>query len=178
MCFSATESSYAGLVNFYFQYPFLHQGRWGNRMDSESAHSSTAPQTKAPQAPPPAATDSGSDSQDVPNKLFSSGLSSWAKNLKIPQPLAPTQDSSTTGNAGQSSFARFTSGLGLRLSPKAPSADEGSSGSPTTQQPGFIGTITKGIADSSKSVVKAVQVKARHVVSQNKRRYQVGLLCY
>ncbi|VVA18240.1 PREDICTED: phosphatidylinositol 3 4 [Prunus dulcis] len=139
-------------------------------MDSES----TAPQTKAPQAQPPAATDSGSDSQDVPNKPFSSGLSSWAKNLKIPQPLAPTQDNSTTGNAGQSPFARFTSGLGLRLSPKAPSADEGSSGSPTTQQPGFIGTITKGIADSSKSVVKAVQVKARHVVSQNKRRYQEG----
>lgn len=150
-------------------------------MDSEPADSSTGSPVKAPQPQPPAATDSGTESQAAPTKQFTSGLSSWAKNLKLPQPLAPTQDSTATGNAGPSTFARFTSGLGLRLSPKSPptpSADDGSSGSPTTLQPGgFIGTITKGIAESSKSVVKAVQVKARHAVSQNKRRYQVGILC-
>lgn len=157
----------------YFQSPILHHDLWGNRMDAEPADSSPAPPVKAPESQPPPAPDSGSDSHDAPTKQ-SSGLSSWAKNLKLPQPLAPTQDSSQSGNGGQSSFSRFTSGLGLRLSPKAPPSDDISNESPTTLQPGFIGTITKGIVDSSKSAVKAVQVKARHVVSQNKRRYQEG----
>ncbi|RXH99887.1 hypothetical protein DVH24_021689 [Malus domestica] len=142
-------------------------------MDAEPADSSPAPPVNAPESQPPPATDSGSDSHGAPTKQ-SSGLSSWAKNLKLHQPLAPTQDSSQSGNSGQSSFSRFTSGLGLRLSPKAPPSDDISNESPTTLQPGFIGTITKGIVDSSKSAVKAVQVKARHVVSQNKRRYQEG----
>lgn len=173
---SATEGiSYVEFVN-YFQSPILHHDLWGNTMDAEPADSSPAPPVKAPESQPPPATDSGSDSHDAPTKQ-SSGLSSWAKNLKLPQPLAPTQDSSQSGNGGQSSFSRFTSGLGLRLSPKSPPSDDISNESPTTLQPGFIGTITKGIVDSSKSAVKAVQVKARHVVSQNKRRYQVGLLC-
>ena len=39
-------------------------------------------------------------------------------------------------------------------------------------QPGFLGTITKCIVDSSKNTMKAVEVKAQHVVSQNKRRCQ------
>jgi hypothetical protein len=30
------------------------------------------------------------------------------------------------------------------------------------------------LVDSSKSAVKAMQTKARHIVSQNKRRYQVS----
>ncbi|CAF1705136.1 BnaC03g41000D [Brassica napus] len=58
--------------------------------------------------------------------------------------------------------------LGIRLSPHRP--DETTEG--TSSQPCFIGTITKGLVDSSKNAVKAVQVKARHAVSQNKRRYQ------
>lgn len=70
--------------------------------------------------------------------------------------------------------------LGIRLSPHRP--DETTEG--TSSQPCFIGTITKGLVDSSKNAVKAVQVKARHAVSQNKRRYQVHLtytidcICY
>ncbi|KAL5562445.1 hypothetical protein UlMin_032192 [Ulmus minor] len=147
-------------------------------MDKEPADSSTSPPVKAPEVQFPAATDSGPDnsSRDAPqpSKLSASGISSWAKNLKIPQPLASTPDGSPTENSGKSAFARFTSGLGLHLSPKSPSPAEGSDGSSTSTQPGFIGTITKGFVDSSKSAVKAVQVKARHVVSQNKRRYQEG----
>lgn len=151
-------------------------------MDSESADSSASPPLKAPDPPlpapvqNPAASDSGLDNSPcvVPSKLSPSAISAWAKSLKIPQPLAPTQDDSPTGNAGKSTFARFTSGLGLRLSPKAPSSDDSSDGTSMTAQPGFIGTVTKGLVDSSKNAVKAVQVKARHVVSQNKRRYQVG----
>ncbi|KAF5448183.1 hypothetical protein F2P56_028739 [Juglans regia] len=151
-------------------------------MDSESADSSTSPPLKAPNVPPPApiktaaAAHSGLDNSphDVPSKLSPSSISSWAKSLKIPQPLAATQDDSPTGNAGKSTFARFTSGLALRLSPKARSSEDTSDGTSMTTQPGFIGTITKGLVDSSKNAVKAVQVKARHVVSQNKRRYQEG----
>uniref|UniRef100_A0A2N9EUA0 Phosphatidylinositol-3,4,5-trisphosphate 3-phosphatase n=1 Tax=Fagus sylvatica TaxID=28930 RepID=A0A2N9EUA0_FAGSY len=151
-------------------------------MDSESADSSTSPPLKAPGVQPPAAiqtpaaADSGPDNspRDVSSKLSPSAISSWAKSLKISQPAATTQDDSPTGNAGKSTFSRFTSGLGLRLSPKAPSSDDSSEGTSTTVQPGFIGTITKGFVDSSRNAVKAVQVKARHVVSQNKRRYQEG----
>lgn len=154
-------------------------------MDLGSADSSILPPLKAPDVQPPAAiktpaaTDSGLDNSppNVSSKLSPSAISSWAKSLKIPQPLATTQDDSPTGNAGKSTFARLTSGLGLRLSPKAPSSDDSSEGTSTTMQPGFIGSITKGLVDTSKSAVKAVQVKARHVVSQNKRRYQVGCLC-
>ncbi|PRQ48057.1 putative phosphoric monoester hydrolase [Rosa chinensis] len=39
---------------------------------------------------------------------------------------------------------------------------------------GVFGSFTKGILSTSQSAVKAVQVKARHLVSQNKRRYQEG----
>lgn len=145
-------------------------------MDSGSADSSS-PSVKSPDIQSPAAANLGPDNSahDVPSKLSAAGITSWAKSLKIPQPLATTQDDSPTGNAGKSTFARFTSGFGLRLSPKSPPADDSSEGMSTTSQPGFIGTITKGLVDTSKNAVKAVQVKARHAVSQNKRRYQVGL---
>lgn len=155
-------------------------------MDLDSADSLTSPPHKAPNVPPPApiktpaAADSGLDNSphDVPSKLSPSSISSWAKSLKIPQPLAASQDDSPTGNAGKSTFTRFTSGLALRLSPKASSSEDSSDGTKMNLQPGFIGAITKGLVDSSKNAVKAVQVKARHVVSQNKRRFRVGFLPY
>ncbi|KAM7251153.1 hypothetical protein ACFE04_023036 [Oxalis oulophora] len=122
---------------------------------------------------PPPAVISASDS---PSKQQStSSISSWAKNLKIPQPFAASPDDSSTGDAAKSTFAKFTSGLGMRLSPKSPQGVETSDGlSPAEQPGGLFGTLTKGLVDSSKNAVKAVQVKARHVVSQNKRRYQEG----
>ncbi|XP_024959468.1 phosphatidylinositol 3,4,5-trisphosphate 3-phosphatase and protein-tyrosine-phosphatase PTEN2A isoform X2 [Cynara cardunculus var. scolymus] len=122
-----------------------------------------------------AAVDTGHDpAQDSPSRLSASGITTWAKSLKLPQPLGGTQDESSSENTGKSSFARLTSGLGLRLSPKAPQQDDSPDGTPTTPQAGIFGTITKGFVDTSKNAVKAVQVKARHVVSQNKRRYQEG----
>lgn len=159
---------YAGGVNFFLSTFIKVSGGFG--MDKESADSSPSPPVKAPEVQPPAATDSGSDNspRSAPSKL-----SSWAKSLKIPQPVVGAQDVSPNENAGKSSFSRFTSGLGFRLSPKSPSPAEASDGTSTETQPGFLGTITKGLVDSSKNAVKAVQVKARHVVSQNKRRYQV-----
>ncbi|GAB4852933.1 Phosphatidylinositol 3,4,5-trisphosphate 3-phosphatase and protein-tyrosine-phosphatase pten2a [Ancistrocladus abbreviatus] len=95
------------------------------------------------------------------------------KNLKLHQPLAGGQDESPTGNSAKLAFARFTSSIGLRMSPKDNQQEQNPDETPS-QQSNFIGTITKGIVDSSRSAVKAVQVKARHVVSQNKRRYQEG----
>ncbi|KAF8020184.1 hypothetical protein BT93_G0778 [Corymbia citriodora subsp. variegata] len=141
-------------------------------MDKESADASIP--AAANHVEPPPATDPTPDSsaRDGSPRLSAAGISSWAKNLKIPQSLSTAQDDSATSNGGKSTFARFTSGLGMRLSPKSPPADD-SIGSPSAQ-PGLFGTITKGLVDSSKSAVKAVQVKARHVVSQNKRRYQEG----
>ncbi|XP_007042495.2 PREDICTED: phosphatidylinositol 3,4,5-trisphosphate 3-phosphatase and protein-tyrosine-phosphatase PTEN2A [Theobroma cacao] len=140
-------------------------------MDSGPVDLSSPPPAKASDVQTPAATDPGPDNSthEAPSKL-----SSWAKNLKIPQPFAASQEDSPTGNAGKSTFARFTSGLGLRSSPKSPPANDSSDGTSTAAQSGLLGTITKGIVDSSKNAVKAVQVKARHVVSQNKRRYQEG----
>lgn len=127
---------------------------------------------------PPAAVEAGSDDspKGVSSKLSASGISTWAKSLKVPQPFSSTRSDSDVENTEKSAFAKFTSGLGIRLSPKSPQSDETTEGSSTATQPGFIGTITKGLVDTSKNAVKAVQVKARHAVSQNKRRYQVQLI--
>lgn len=142
-------------------------------MESGSAVSSNPPPPKVPDVQASVATSSGPDhaASDAPSRL-----ASWAKNLKIPQSLAGGQDESPTGNTAKSTFARFTSGIGLRLSPNTPTSEDSPDGSSPSSQPGLFGTFTKGIVDSSRNAVKAVQVKARHVVSQNKRRYQVAWL--
>lgn len=112
--------------------------------------------------------------QDVPASKFSvSGISTWAKSLKIPQTLSLAKDESPAADAGTSTFSRFTSGIGLRISPRAPATENTTETIATSPQSGLIGNLAKGLVDSSKSAVRAVQVKARHVVSQNKRRYQV-----
>ncbi|KAJ1397347.1 Tensin-type phosphatase domain [Sesbania bispinosa] len=152
-------------------------------MDPVSADVSNSPPVKVPSTAPPAkeadgqasaAVASGQDNSapEAPSRLNPTGISSWAKNLKISQSFSGSQDDSSSGNVGKSAFARLTSNLGLRLSPKSPVADDSSN--ETTAQSNLFGSITKGLVDSSKNAVKAVQVKARHVVSQNKRRYQEG----
>lgn len=142
-------------------------------MDSGSVPPPVKAEDVNPSATADAVTDNSSDAQSKPS---TAGISTWAKSLKIPQPFSATQEVSSPGNNGKSPFARFTSGFGMRSSPKSPQANDTSeSERSTTAQSGFIGTFTKGLVDSSKNAVKAVQVKARHVVSQNKRRYQVGL---
>lgn len=149
-------------------------------MDPNSTDSSTSPtvnssETKPPEVQPQAPATTGMDNvtRDAPSKLSPSGITSWAKNLKISQPQSASQDGTTDNAAGKSAFARFTSGLGLNLSPKSAASNDSPDGTSKPAQPSFVGSITRGLVDSSKSAVKAVQVKARHVVSQNKRRYQV-----
>lgn len=141
-------------------------------MESASSENETSAthSSKAPEVPAQSAVEADKAVGTEPSKLSTSGLSTWAKSLKIPD-LAGKPDSTASD---KSPFARFTSGLGLRLSPKAPQTNDNSEGTSPSAQSNFIGTLTKGLVDSSKSAVKAVQVKARHVVSQNKRRYQEG----
>ncbi|XP_010515377.1 PREDICTED: phosphatidylinositol 3,4,5-trisphosphate 3-phosphatase and protein-tyrosine-phosphatase PTEN2B-like [Camelina sativa] len=110
----------------------------------------------------------GSSPRESPSSIFSSsGLSSWAKSLKFPQ-----QDPHAT-DSGMSAFTRFTSELGLHLPTKG-SDDVSDPRAPNTQVGGALESLTKAVVDSSRGAVKAMQVKARHIVSQNKRRYQEG----
>jgi phosphatidylinositol-3,4,5-trisphosphate 3-phosphatase/dual-specificity protein phosphatase PTEN len=154
-------------------------------MDPVPGDASNPPPLKIPSTTTPAKEDDGQDSaavasgqdntsHEAPSRLSPTGISSWAKNLKISQSFSGNQDDSSSENVGKSTFARFTSNLGLRMSPKAPVVDDNSN-EPAAQS-NLFGSITKGLVDTSKNAVKAVQVKARHVVSQNKRRYQVLLL--
>ncbi|CAJ1929492.1 unnamed protein product [Sphenostylis stenocarpa] len=109
------------------------------------------------------------NAHDSPSSLPASGISSWARNLKLPGlGLGQAQQGSQTENTGMSAFARLTSGLGMRTQSNATAASVNSG----PEQSNLIESFTKGLVDSSKSAVKAVQVKARHIVSQNKRRYQ------
>lgn len=108
---------------------------------------------------------------DSPSLLPEAGISSWARNLKLNQSpgIGAADQNSQTENSGMSAFARLTSGIGLRV----PSNETATTNS-GAEQPNLIESFTKGLMDSSKSAVKAVQTKARHIVSQNKRRYQVS----
>ncbi|KAF2283762.1 hypothetical protein GH714_014967 [Hevea brasiliensis] len=165
-------------------------------MDSESAGLSSQPPAQASSIEPPAkasnndspAKDSNNDcpakasnAEPSANTAISndgkvgespaSGIPYQSRSLKLPQPTRPPTDSET-GTFGNSSFARFTRGLGLHFPSVTPGTNEMSQGSTTSEQAGVLEFFTKGLVDSSRSAVKAMQVKARHVVSQNKRRYQ------
>ncbi|CAI0430283.1 unnamed protein product [Linum tenue] len=162
-------------------------------MDSESADSSSSAQ------PPPAKPTSTAEPIVIASNVDSSDKSSNAEpsvptgtagdrpaeepratavecndsNTSLPAPTPP-QDSVATSPAA-STLSRITSGIGLRLSAMASGPEEASQGSATTAgQGGVLESLTKGLVDSSRSAVKAIQVKARHAVSQNKRRYQEG----
>ncbi|XP_072975300.1 phosphatidylinositol 3,4,5-trisphosphate 3-phosphatase and protein-tyrosine-phosphatase PTEN2A-like [Typha angustifolia] len=141
-------------------------------MDSQHLDTPSSPPTTAQDSQNSSPSTRDASARDTQSIFSGAGISSWARNLKIPIPSG--QEDPQSGSPGKSTFARFTSGLGLRSSPKAAQQDESAEGTTTTAQPGVLGSLTKGLVDSSKSAVKAVQVKARHIVSQNKRRYQEG----
>uniref|UniRef100_A0A7N0U9Q6 Uncharacterized protein n=1 Tax=Kalanchoe fedtschenkoi TaxID=63787 RepID=A0A7N0U9Q6_KALFE len=90
------------------------------------------------------------------------------------QPAATSDQSPSCESAGVLSLARLTSRLGLKLPLGNSASDSAAENDPTTPQSGVLELFTKGIVDSSKNAVRAVQVRARHAVSQNKRRYQEG----
>ncbi|CAH8385260.1 unnamed protein product [Eruca vesicaria subsp. sativa] len=134
--------------------------------DSTITEASTA---KVDTQIPDAAEPSSKTEDDIvpcpPDSSPPSMFSSWAKSFKFPQ-----QDPNST-DSGMSAFTRFTSELGLHLPTKGP--DEVGE-SPNTQVGAALESLTKAVVDSSRGAVKAMQVKARHIVSQNKRRYQEG----
>lgn len=143
-------------------------------MESDSAKPSLPPEDKTSDIQPSARAIHGQDDSDnySPSEASDSGLSSGSKSVKVSPPSGEVQGETQSGDGARSTFARFTSGLGLRFPPTGPAPD--GSAPATTGQAGVLGTLTKGIVDSSRSAVKAVQVKARHMVSQNKRRFQEG----
>jgi phosphatidylinositol-3,4,5-trisphosphate 3-phosphatase/dual-specificity protein phosphatase PTEN len=110
-----------------------------------------------------------------------SSISQWAKGLRTP--LSSSQQSSSGAESTKtSSFSFVAGGFGKRTPAKIPvveAPDESTSSNAVVQEGNAFGTFTKGFLDSSRNAVKAVQLKARHLVSQNKRRYQVipFLLC-
>ncbi|CAN8278558.1 unnamed protein product [Cochlearia groenlandica] len=106
-----------------------------------------------------------SSPRESPPSLFSS----WAKSFKFPQ-----QDPNGTESGMSSAFTRFTSELGMHLPTKGSANEAGDSSSPSAQVGGALESLTKAVVDSSRGAVKAMQVKARHIVSRNKRRYQEG----
>ena len=121
----------------------------------------------------------GDSANPSPATSSASGIFSWKKSLRIPQASGEVGGQSQTGSGVTSSFARLTSGLGLSLSASTSMADGNTSADTATGQAGVFNSLTKGLVGSSRNAVKAMQVKARHLVSQNKRRYQVAfhLIC-
>ncbi|KAI5069259.1 hypothetical protein GOP47_0015560 [Adiantum capillus-veneris] len=106
-------------------------------------------------------------------KFSAAGLANWAKNLRI-NPNSNAQTNSTSGEATKNPFSLLSNSFNRRSAPKIPVVDaplESPSVMPTAQE-GAFGNIAKGFFDTSKNAMKAVQLKARHLVSQNKRRYQ------
>ncbi|KAG8384341.1 hypothetical protein BUALT_Bualt04G0108100 [Buddleja alternifolia] len=140
-------------------------------MDSETADSSQSrsDENSDVKSPSTVVSEKESSARDSSSMLSTSSISSWAKNLKLPQ----MQQDPQTANAGKFTFSRLASGLGLQMPSKASVSAESANNSAASQS-GVIESFTKGIVDSSLNAVKAVQVKARHIVSQNKRRYQEG----
>ncbi|KAK3019070.1 hypothetical protein RJ639_004357, partial [Escallonia herrerae] len=144
-------------------------------MDSEVADSSSPlPDKASVEVPVPAVSKQNASPNDTPSMLSASGISSWPRNVKLPQTLVPVQENPQAGKAEKSTFARLADGLGINLTPKASASNETVGGTSPSPHSGVLESFTKGLVDSSLGAVKAVQVKARHIVSQNKRRYQEG----
>ncbi|KAK9678511.1 hypothetical protein RND81_11G216500 [Saponaria officinalis] len=142
-------------------------------MESESVNTSSANQenlSDAQASTPGTPKQKNTSESNSTSGLSAPVISSWAKNVKLPQVLGEAQGQ----NTAKSTFARLTSGFGLRFPGAAPVSDGAAPTENTNAQGGVLESITKGLVDSSRGAVKAVQVKARHMVSQNKRRYQEG----
>lgn len=143
----------------------------GCRMDARAVDLSpqSSPQKVPEQAPTASlASQTNTFPQESPSLFSASGITSWARNLKLPQTLANGQD-----NSGFSALSRFATEIRSHMPSATYTTKDGAQNSPSGQS-GVLESLTKGFVGSSRSAVKAVQVKARHIVSQNKRRYQVA----
>ncbi|KAL4362100.1 hypothetical protein GQ457_04G035140 [Hibiscus cannabinus] len=159
-------------------------------MDSESADSSSQPQTKASDVETCAEVDTDvkqpANTNDMKSHSMANNVEPPVKAYDIERPKGDDNASTVTMKtipstdpppsdlpSRTSAFGRFTSVLGLRLQsmnlPPDNHAEPASTGTQTVLE-----SLKKGIVDSSLSAVKAVQVKTRPMVSKNKRRYQVS----
>ncbi|KAG6595015.1 Phosphatidylinositol 3,4,5-trisphosphate 3-phosphatase and protein-tyrosine-phosphatase PTEN2A, partial [Cucurbita argyrosperma subsp. sororia] len=135
---------------------------------------SNSPTQSAVNNPAPTVHRQNSTGDHLTSILSPSGISSWAKSFRNPQPPEAAENDSKAGNAGMSAIARFSSGFGLRMPSMSPVRDDTAADTKAAAQSDVFKSITKGLVDTSQNAVKAMQVKARHIVSQNKRRYQEG----
>ncbi|CAK9320411.1 unnamed protein product [Citrullus colocynthis] len=140
-------------------------------MDNGTTNSSTQ---SAVTNSAPIVDSQSSKGDNLTSILSSSGISSWAKSFRNPQPPEAAENDSKAGNSGMSAIARFSSGFGLRIPAMSPVQSDGAADTKPAMQSGVFESLTKGLVDTSQNAVKAMQVKARHIVSQNKRRYQEG----
>lgn len=140
-------------------------------MESETAKSSPSQVDQGSDvgSSPAVVLEKENSAQGPSSVTSTSSISNWAKGLK----LAQMQLDSQTSNTGKFTFSRLASGLGLQIPSKEFDLADNADKNPAPAQSGVIESLTKGIVDSSLNAVKAVQTKARHIVSQNKRRYQV-----
>ncbi|KAI3813373.1 hypothetical protein L1987_18096 [Smallanthus sonchifolius] len=92
----------------------------------------------------------------------------------FPQPTMPEQNNLQAGSTGKWAIARLASGFGLHLAQKTSGANANAGGVTSSSPSAVLQSVGKGLVDTSLGAVKAVQVRARHMVSQNKRRYQEG----
>ncbi|ERN19964.1 hypothetical protein AMTR_s00071p00129590 [Amborella trichopoda] len=94
-------------------------------MDTVSADSESSPSpsiTPTPDNTHASASSEDSKAKENPSKLSTSAISSWARSLRITQPVLG--DESQSSNSGKLTISRFTSCFGLRTSPKAFPADD------------------------------------------------------
>ncbi|XP_019194961.1 PREDICTED: phosphatidylinositol 3,4,5-trisphosphate 3-phosphatase and protein-tyrosine-phosphatase PTEN2A-like [Ipomoea nil] len=141
-------------------------------MDSGTTNPSPPPSNTASEVEPSESIVSEKDSPS--DSITTPPLASWAISLRAPQPVQQGQQNSETGTVSWPSLSRLASGFGLQFTSKPSLMNESAGDNSANAQSSVIESLTKGLADSSMSAVKALQVKARHIVSQNKRRYQEG----
>ncbi|KAF4377606.1 hypothetical protein G4B88_006886 [Cannabis sativa] len=142
-------------------------------MNSESTNSLAQPSAEASDVEHSVPIVSGQETNPPELASVSSSTSSWA--LKLQQSLGAVQES-PGGIPGMSAFARLARGFGSQMPSSVDTATDNNNNNDVkaSSESGVFESLTKGFVDSSRSAVKAVQVKARHIVSQNKRRYQEG----
>lgn len=144
-------------------------------MEPASADSSSQSTNSAPNVEhhSPNVSGQNDNAHEPAPTLSASQNSSSARNLNFSQSFGARRENLQTEDTGMS-FSRLTSGFGLRMLSMPLVRNESTPVNSGSEKPSLIESFTKGFVDSSKTAVKNLQVKARHIVSQNKRRYQVS----
>ncbi|KAL7610695.1 phosphatidylinositol 3,4,5-trisphosphate 3-phosphatase and protein-tyrosine-phosphatase PTEN2A [Lactuca sativa] len=149
-------------------------------MASESNSSSSQPPTEVMDDKTSATTisEQTNNSTTTPSSMETPPVISSSDGVpSFPKPTSPRQNTSQSQsqNTGKWAIARIASGFGLQFSSKSSAPNDNSTPSPSASSPSAVlQSVGKGLVDASLGAVKVVQVRARHMVSQNKRRYQEG----